>query len=139
MKYLILSTLLLSAMSNAEVNWDIPVEKFGDVTGKLYLFNLTVGDTAKIDEYSIFCTDESGNLAVNGLTEIGSGDYVVKLLPGNKLELTVPNGPEFVSELITGDSFAKCSWWTADKGESAIQIDSVNGHKSLSKLAESKP
>lgn len=133
MKILIL-LFLVSSYSYADVSWDIPVEKFSAATGKIYLSNLLVGDTAKINEYSLFCTTDDGKLAVSGMTETGEGEFLVKLKPGKKIELTVQDPAEFVKMLINDESYALCSWWTADKGKSAIVVESVNGKKSLSGL-----
>jgi hypothetical protein len=123
---------LISSIANADVLWDIPVNKIGTVTGKLYIKDLTVGDKAKIDEYSVFCTTNKNTLAIGGYTEIGDGDYLVQLMPGNKITLTVPDSEKFLKKIFTGESYANCDWWTADKGASSVVINSINGKKKLS-------
>ncbi|WP_163934940.1 hypothetical protein [Paraferrimonas sp. SM1919] len=124
----------IASLANAEVLWDIPLNKIGTVTGKLYIKDLTVGDRAKIDEYSLFCTTNNKTLAISGYTEIGSGDYLIQSMPGNKITLTVPDEEEFLKKIFTEESYANCSWWTADKGASSVVIHSINGKKKLSEL-----
>lgn len=133
-KIIIFMGALIAPIANADVLWDIPVNKIGTVTGKLYIKDLTVGDKAKIDKYSLFCTTNSNTLAISGFTEIGDGDYLIQLLPGNKLTLTVPDSEKFLKKIFTDQSYANCDWWTADKGKSSVIVDSINGKKKLSQL-----
>lgn len=125
---------LIASIASADMLWDIPVSKIGTVTGKLYIKDLTLGDKAKIDEYSLFCTKNNNTLAISGYTEIGGGDYFVQLMPGNKITLTVLDEEKFLKKIFNDESYAKCDWWTADKGASSVIIDSVNGKKKLSEL-----
>jgi hypothetical protein len=137
MKYIGLFLFFLTVSAQAEVKWDIPVDKFGEVTGKIYLMNLTVGDEAKIDKYSRFCTTQNNSLAISSTTEVGSGEYLVKLLPGNKLRLQVPDEDEFLKAMVSDESYASCEWWTAHKGQYILIIDNINGKKSISSLGKS--
>ncbi|WP_430462629.1 hypothetical protein ACQUQU_07535 [Thalassolituus sp. LLYu03] len=125
---------LSATVVSADVLWDIPVNKIGTITGKLYIKDLTVGDKAKIDKYSLFCTTKNNALAIGGYTEIGDGDYLVQLMPGNKITLTVPDAEEFIKKIFSDESYANCDWWTADKGASSVVIDSINGKNKLSEL-----
>lgn len=134
MKYLSFFLLIITLQTTAEVKWDIPISEFSKYTDDIYLMDLKVGDETTINEYSLFCTTENGNLALNGLTVVGDGDYKVKVVPGGFLELTVPSPKKFLSYLITGDSYAQCSWWTPDKGENLIIISTVNEKESLAEL-----
>ena len=136
MKYIGLILFLITLSVRAEVTWDIPVEKFSEVTGKIYLMDLTVGDEAKIDEYSSFCTTKNNYLAVSSTTEVGSGKYKVKLLPGKKLSLQVPDESKFLKAIISNESYASCTWWTAHKGKYILIIDNINGKKSISTLGK---
>jgi hypothetical protein len=126
--------VLIPALAHADFVWDIPVSKIGTVTGKLYIKDLTVGDKAKIDKYSFFCTTRNNTLAIDGYTEIGDGDYLVQLMPGNKLTLLVPDSEKFSKKMFTNRSYAKCDWMTSDKGASIVTIESINGKKKLSEL-----
>lgn len=128
--------LFFASVTSADVLWDIPVEEIGMVTGKLYVKDLTVGDKAKVDEYSLFCTSKNNALAIDGYSEIGDGDYLVQLMPGNKIALTVPDSKEFLKKMFSDRSYANCDWWTADKGASSVIIDSINGKNKLSELLE---
>ncbi len=134
MKLLLSLLLTYSSVTYAEVKWDIPVEKFGEYTDKIYLMELTVGDTAKIDEYAIFCTNQDGNLALSGTTELGTGKIQLKMLPGKKVSLKVPDANSFLNDLISSEAYAQCQWWTAHKGKYVYTIESINNKKSISSL-----
>ena len=136
MKYLGVSLILVSFSAIAEVAWDIPVKEFGRATDKVYLMDLTVGESAKISEYTSFCTTKNNTLAVSSITEVGAGEYGVKLLPGNKVSLQVSNEKEFIDSLITSEAYASCEWWTAHKGKYILVIDNINGKKNISALGK---
>jgi len=136
MKFIWVLFIFIAYPVMAEVKWDIPIEKFGEMTGKIYLMNLTVGDKAEIDEYSSFCTTKNNVLAISSVTEVGSGSYRVILLPGKKISLQVPNERDFLKKIISNESYASCSWWTAHRGKYILIIDNVNGKKNISSLDE---
>ncbi len=134
MKIIILSLVLFSPFSYADVKWDVPVEKFSEYTDTIYIMNLTVGDTARIDIQSVFCTTKNGDLALNGTTEVGSGTIKVKMLPGKKVTIEAPDTNELIKELVLGESYAPCDWWTAHKGKYIYIVDTINGKSSISSL-----
>lgn len=118
----------------ADVTWDIPIEEYGRLSDTRYLRSLAVGEVAKIDEYAVFCTTDNGDLAISGLSETGEGDYLITRLSNGKVEFSVPDAASFVKELIIGQSFSPCTWWTADRGKYSLVIDNINGKTSLTDL-----
>ena len=136
MKYFGVSLILISFSAIADVVWDIPVKGFGKATDKVYLMDLAVGESANISEYTSFCTTENNTLAVSSITEVGEGEYKVKVLPGNKVSLQVSDEKEFLDSLITIEGYASCEWWTAHKGKYILVIDNVNGKKNISLLGK---
>ncbi len=130
-----LATLVcvLGTYVSADFIWDIPPEEFGKVTGETFVYDLGVGDRARIEQWR-FCVTSDGVLAVDGLALVGHGDVTITVRPGMKLEVDVADGRSFLSELIKEDAYADCSWWTAHKGRYIRLVQSVNGKSRLSDL-----
>lgn len=124
---------VLGTPVTADFVWDITPSDFGRVTGETFVYDLGVGDRARIESWR-FCVTSDGVLAVDGLALAGKGDVSITVRPGMKLEVEVKDGRAFVNELIKADAYADCSWWTAHKGRYIRLVQSVNGKSRLSDL-----
>ena len=133
-----LIVFLLSTLSLAEVTWDVPIEDFGKITGKVQVYDLEVGDTAKFDPDFGFCTTSDGKLAIDGTTRVGSGNARLKVVPGMKIVIEVDDEKEFLESLIYASAYGECSWWTAHKGKYVRIVDSVNGKNRVSSFGGEK-
>ena len=139
----LLSTLLLlskNIVAEVRINMEPPDVYKG--AGKTIVWELAVGDKAKISQYSVFCTDAKGNLAIDGLEPVESSEYgkyfVVEVMPGMKLKITTPGTyserKELLRSFLTSEFYAKCNWWTWHKGKYLRTIDSIDGYQSISAL-----
>jgi hypothetical protein len=139
MRLMLILFCMMSPRLFADVIWDLPIKEIGRIDGRTYAMNLNVGDKSRIKSDVVFCTSNDGLLMLDGLSLVGEGEVVIKILDNRKAELTVSDMEDFLSELAWSESFARCEWWTSHKGKYVVPIDNINGKKSIMELIKPAP
>ena len=136
LQFCFLSLILTSNLSHSQVKWDVPIEELGDLVKKKYIIDLDIGDTALIETDSIFCKNEHGFLALDGLTQTGSGDLIIKVLEGKKVSIKASAATDFLNYLVWYEAVADCAWLTSHQGKFIFVVDNINNKKSIRALAQ---
>ncbi|HDZ3738721.1 TPA: hypothetical protein RSW51_004442 [Vibrio vulnificus] len=131
----LLVPMFVSFTCKSEVLWDIDIQDYSKKTGKIYVYDLAVGDKAKINTNWGFCITKEGKLAIDGTVEVGSGNALLRILPGNKVAVETEDEKSFLKSLISTDAQGECSLWTSHEGKYIRLVDSVNGKTKISELA----
>lgn len=136
LKFFFLSLIFITNISHSQVKWDVPIEELGALVNEKHIIDLKIGETAFIENDSIFCTNKNGYLAVDGLTQTGSGDLEITILKDKAISIKVTSETDLLNDLVFYESFADCVWWTSHKAKFIFVIDNINGKKSISTLAK---
>ncbi|EGR0978344.1 TPA: hypothetical protein ACMDQQ_004542, partial [Vibrio parahaemolyticus] len=131
---LLLVPIVASFTCKSEVLWDIDFQDYSKNTGKIYVYDLVVGDKAKINSNWAFCITKEGKLAIDGTVEVGSGNTHLTILPGYKVAVETEDEKSFLKSLISTNTQGECSFMTAHQGKYIRLVDSVNGKTKISEL-----
>ncbi|HHG3603275.1 TPA: hypothetical protein ACPVZ0_004683 [Vibrio parahaemolyticus] len=131
----LLVPMIVSLTCKSEVLWDIDIQDYSKKTGKVYVYDLVVGDKAKINTNYAFCITKEGKLAIDETVEVGSGNTLLTILSGKKVAVDTEDEKSFLKSLISTDTQGGCAFWTAHQGKYIRLVDSVNGKTKISELA----
>lgn len=145
----LLALIILAVPASAQFDIDMTQAELNRAIGKITISDLAINERGYVGQW-YFCAEEGQLFVLGGALlseprDVG-GQLVARRLPGNRVELSISIGSEDTrpaeARQLLINSIAQTSTCAARRlsrpGHDLMPIESIDGHRTLSGLVESR-